>query len=69
MAPAHALTTLRVDRPTLYAIAAEADCDVRTADRALRGARLRGRVRERLERVLAARGITPPQNAAETTNP
>lgn len=49
-----------LDRPALYRLAAEADCDVRTVERALRGEPLRGRVAEKLVPVLRTAGIDPP---------
>lgn len=46
-----------LDRPTIYRIAAAADCDPRTVARALRGEPVRGRVAERLSATLRGLGI------------
>jgi hypothetical protein len=58
-----------LDRPALYRLAAAADCDVRTVERALRGEPLRGRVAEKLIPVLRTAGIEPPLPIPTTSSP
>jgi len=56
-----------IERPELLRLAAEADVDPRTISRVLTGGRVRGRVRERIDRVLEARGMSPAPSGQTPT--
>lgn len=54
-----AATNPTIDRPALLRLAAAADSDPRSVLRRLRGERVRGRAGERIDRILASRGLLP----------
>ena len=73
MRMSHAMTqpyiTQTLDRPALYRLAAAADCDVHTVERALRGEPMRGRIAEKLIPVLRTVGIEPALPFPATSSP